>query len=201
MKGLGEKRGGGCIPPAGTVLGKRGFLPPLHPELRGCSEVSGFRTWSGRAGYDPGQPGWSTRKPALCNRSIRRGGSLHLHQGCPSLSWGRWERSSAPSLWRLEAGGDGERRSAPMLRSPRVDLPLSSVLSTAPAFCSRSREVGEKAAWGAGYRRAGSKDAWALVLPLPLTHCTALVMSLHCPEMPSLLSAGCATCSGSVRAG
>lgn len=47
--GLGERRGAGCIPPVGMVLGKRGFLPSLHAELQRCSEVSRFRTWTGRA--------------------------------------------------------------------------------------------------------------------------------------------------------
>lgn len=52
--GLGERRGAGCIPPTGIMLGKHGFLPPL--QLQGCSELSRFRTRTGGAGSDPGQP-------------------------------------------------------------------------------------------------------------------------------------------------
>lgn len=40
--GLGERRGAGRIASAGMVLEKHGFLPPLHPQLWGCSELSGF---------------------------------------------------------------------------------------------------------------------------------------------------------------
>lgn len=48
--GLGERRGAGCVASAGMVLEKHGFLPPLHPQLWGCSELSGFGLGLGLAG-------------------------------------------------------------------------------------------------------------------------------------------------------
>lgn len=111
-------------------------------------------------------------KEALCNHSICRGVC-----SSQSLSCGCWKRSSAFSLWWLVADGNEKHGLVPVLYSPRVDLLLNRVLSTAPAFYSQGWEVRGKQCGALGTAEMGERMLGGCFC---LCHWTALVLSLHC---------------------
>lgn len=92
----------------------------------------------------------------------------------------------------VEAGGDGGHGAVPVLGAARVAWPLGRGLSTAPASCSRRREVAERQPGAPGTAELGARLSVRLGTGCASATATArlhrLGQSLRRPEAPPLPS-------------